>query len=75
MITELNTKYRTVSFVSTAAKSVRERGMVFEVEDVTGRSWKGRKVILATGSHEILPKILGYQELRGTKVLVYLKPV
>ncbi|KAJ4117580.1 hypothetical protein NW768_010945 [Fusarium equiseti] len=69
MITELNTKYRTVSFISTAAKSVRERGMVFEVEDITGRCWKGRKVILATGSHEILPKIMGYKELRGTGIL------
>ena len=66
VITELNTKYRTISFISTAAKSVRERGMVFEVEDVTGRCWKGRKIIMATGSQEILPKILGYQELRGT---------
>jgi gliotoxin/aspirochlorine biosynthesis thioredoxin reductase len=71
MITELNTQYKTISFISTAAKFVRERGMVFEVEDVTGQCWKGRKVILATGSHEILPKILGYQELRGTKMLVY----
>ncbi|KAH7174362.1 uncharacterized protein B0J16DRAFT_404002 [Fusarium flagelliforme] len=69
MITELNTKYRTVSFISTAAKSVREQGMVFEVEDITGRCWKGRKVILATGSHEIFPNILGYKELRGTNIL------
>ncbi|RBR26942.1 uncharacterized protein FIESC28_00210 [Fusarium coffeatum] len=69
MVTELNTKYRTVSFISTAAKSVRERGMVFEVEDTAGRCWKGRKVIIATGCHEILPKIPGYQERRGTGIL------
>ena len=71
MITELNTKYRTISFISAAARSVRERGMVFEVEDVTGQCWKGRKVILATGSHEILPKMLGYRELRDTGMWVH----
>ncbi|KAF4450811.1 Thioredoxin reductase [Fusarium austroafricanum] len=69
MIEELRAKYKTILFSSTAAKSVRERGMVFEVEDVTGRCWKGRKVILATGTQDILPEIPGYQEAWGKTII------
>jgi thioredoxin reductase len=65
MMAELKAKYRTVIFASTVAKSVRERGMVFEVEDATGRRWKGRKVILATGHRDTIPDIPGFQEAWG----------
>lgn len=65
MMAELRAKYKTVILASTVAKSVRERGMVFEVEDATGRRWKGRKVILATGNRDIIPDIPGYQEAWG----------
>ncbi|KAK6711500.1 hypothetical protein SNK05_005922 [Fusarium graminearum] len=68
MIAELETKFKTVLFTNTAAKSVRESGMIFEVVDKAGRYWKGRKVILAMGSRESLPEIPGYQELWGTKI-------
>ncbi|QPC70696.1 hypothetical protein HYE68_001448 [Fusarium pseudograminearum] len=68
MIEELKTKIRTVLFTNTAAKSVRESGMIFEVVDRAGRCWKGRKVILAMGSHESLPDLSGYQELWGAKI-------
>jgi thioredoxin reductase len=71
MIAELKLNYKTVLFTNTAAKSVRESGMIFEVEDATGQCWKGRKVILATGSRDSLPEIPGYEELWGTKMLAY----
>ncbi|EKJ71375.1 hypothetical protein FPSE_08478 [Fusarium pseudograminearum CS3096] len=68
MIAELKTKFKIVLFTNTAAKSVRESGMIFEVVDRAGRCWKGRKVILAMGIHESLPDLSGYQELWGTKI-------
>ncbi|KAM0192785.1 hypothetical protein ACHAPA_005888 [Fusarium lateritium] len=68
MMAELEAKYKTVIFASTVAKSVRERGMVFEVEDATGRRWKGRKVILATGTRDTVPDIPGYQEAWGKNI-------
>ncbi|QPC59320.1 hypothetical protein HYE67_001551 [Fusarium culmorum] len=68
MIEELKTKFKTVLFTNTTARSVRERGMIFEVVDRAGQCWKGRKVIIAMGSHESLPDIPGYYDLRGTKI-------
>ncbi|KAI1071016.1 hypothetical protein LB507_010971 [Fusarium sp. FIESC RH6] len=62
MIAELETKHKTIFFTNTAAKSVRlhggnqfsrhnkEKDPMFEVKCESGRSWKGRKLILATGS-------------------------
>lgn len=34
----------------------------FEVEDKEGRSWLGRKLILAMGSNEVFPDIKGYRQ-------------
>ncbi|KAF2279457.1 FAD/NAD(P)-binding domain-containing protein [Westerdykella ornata] len=34
----------------------------FEVEDSTGKTYQGRKLILATGSQDVLPGIPGYAE-------------
>ncbi|KAG5659998.1 hypothetical protein KAF25_003520 [Fusarium avenaceum] len=68
MMAELKAKYKTVILASTVVKSVRERCMVFEVEDGTGRRWKGRKVILATGNRDIIPDIPGYQETWGKNI-------
>ncbi|KAI6752376.1 hypothetical protein HG530_013745 [Fusarium avenaceum] len=68
MMVELKAKYKTIILASTVARSVHERGMVFEVEDATGRRWKGRKVILATGNRNIIPDIPGYQEAWGKNI-------
>jgi thioredoxin reductase len=65
MAAELKAKYKTITFANTAARSVREVDACFEVEDVAGRTWKGRKVILATGSQDVLPDIPGYKEAWG----------
>ncbi|KAF5567031.1 thioredoxin reductase [Fusarium napiforme] len=61
-IAEIKTKFKTTVFSRATAASIRENIMVFEAEDATGRWWKGRKVILAMGSHDVLPDISGYEE-------------
>ncbi|KAF4969045.1 hypothetical protein FSARC_3699 [Fusarium sarcochroum] len=68
MAAEIKAKYKTVLFTSTAARSVRDTNTVFEVEDATGRCWKGRKLILATGSRDLLPDIPGYKEAWGKDI-------
>ncbi|KAF5685592.1 thioredoxin reductase [Fusarium circinatum] len=67
-IAEIKTKFKTIMFSRATAASVREKGMVFEVEDVSGRRWKGRKVILAMMSRDIRPDIPGYEEAWGKKM-------
>ena len=59
-----------VDFVDDAnVRSVRKAGEGgvegFIVEDDNGRSWKGRKVILATGSRDVFPDIRGYADVWG----------
>ncbi|KAF4418929.1 Thioredoxin reductase [Fusarium acutatum] len=67
-IAEIKTKFKTIMFSRATAASVREKGIVFEVEDVTGRRWKGRKVILAMSSRDIRPDIAGYEEAWGKNI-------
>ncbi|RBQ79949.1 hypothetical protein FVER14953_21101 [Fusarium verticillioides] len=67
-IAEIKTKFKTIIFSRATAASVRKKGMVFEAEDATGRWWKGRKVILAMGSCDVLPDIPGYEEALGKKI-------
>ncbi|CAI0643318.1 unnamed protein product [Colletotrichum noveboracense] len=62
---EVQRKYKTIMFAKTGARTVREAGPVFEVEDENGRCWKSRKVILATGTRDVLPDIAGYKECWG----------
>jgi gliotoxin/aspirochlorine biosynthesis thioredoxin reductase len=65
MTAELTAKYTTITLANTAAGSIREAGSFFEVDDVAGRTWRGRKVILATGSQDVLPDTPGYKEAWG----------
>ncbi|KAF5724834.1 nonribosomal peptide synthetase [Fusarium mundagurra] len=67
-IAEIKTKFKTIMFSHATAASIRENGMVFEAEDATGRCWKGRKVILAMSSHDVLPDIPGYEEAWGKHI-------
>ncbi|KAF5597453.1 thioredoxin reductase [Fusarium subglutinans] len=67
-IAEIKTKFKTIMFSRATAASVREKGMVFEVEDVSGRRWKGRKVILDMISRDIRPDIPEYEEAWGKKM-------
>lgn len=36
---------------------------LFKASDTTGRSWIGRKVLLATGAKDIFPDVPGYEDL------------
>lgn len=64
-IAEIKDKFKTIVFSRATAASIREKGMIFEVEDVTGRRWKGRKAILAMSSRDVLPDIPGYDQAWG----------
>ncbi|RKK88276.1 hypothetical protein BFJ69_g132 [Fusarium oxysporum] len=67
-IAEIKAKFKTIMLSLATAASIREKGMTFEVEDVTGRRWKGRKVILAMSSRDVLPDIPGYEEAWGKQI-------
>ncbi|WJG36943.1 uncharacterized protein FOBCDRAFT_146751 [Fusarium oxysporum Fo47] len=67
-IAEIKAKFKTIMLSLATAASIREKGMTFEVEDVTGRRWKGRKVILAMSSRDALPDIPGYEEALGKHI-------
>ncbi|KAI0629068.1 FAD-dependent pyridine nucleotide-disulfide oxidoreductase-like protein [Trametes polyzona] len=65
---ELLGRYKTISFVDAAIVRVREAGKKFEADDSTGKTWTGKKIILATGSRDILPDIPGYKEAWGKAI-------
>lgn len=65
MAAELREKYKTIEIRDTAAGLIRNVDGVFELVDADGRLWKGRKVILAMGSRDILLDIPGYKEAWG----------
>ena len=54
-------RYATISFQDTEVKSVAKsvKGH-FELEDAQGKTWKGRKLVLATGVKDVFPDIEGY---------------
>ena len=56
-------RYKTVQFEDADITSVRktEDGK-FEVTDVQGRSWTGRKLVLAHGAEDSFPDIPGYAD-------------
>lgn len=62
---ELKRKYKRITFANTAVKTVRDVDGIFEVVSGTGQVWKGRKVILASASYDVLPTIPGYVESWG----------
>lgn len=71
-------RYKTIEFeetkIVTAAKmdaEGKDGGSGFEVKDQQGRSWRGKKLILATGTVDILPEdIEGFEENWGKHMLV-----
>ncbi|KAF4636589.1 hypothetical protein G7Y89_g1491 [Cudoniella acicularis] len=61
---ELSDRYgEVVTFVDLAVTSVKkEEAGTFYAVDSSGQSWRGRKLILATGVKDIFPDIPGYEE-------------
>ncbi|KAF2102377.1 FAD/NAD(P)-binding domain-containing protein [Rhizodiscina lignyota] len=66
---QLLSRYKTIEFqegnvVSAAQVELGDdTGAAFELRDENGRTWRGKKVILATGSIDVMPEdIEGYKE-------------
>jgi thioredoxin reductase len=65
---QIESRYDTVWFqhatITDAAKALlgKDQYAGFEVKDTTGTTYHGRKLILATGSKDIMPAIAGYKE-------------
>ena len=55
--------YETVEFQDVEINSlVKEENGTFVATDNDGKTWIGRKVILAEGVHDIFPDIAGYSD-------------
>jgi thioredoxin reductase len=65
---QIESRYETVWFeqanITHAAKKLigKDQYDGFEVKDSKGNAYEGRKLILATGSKDIMPDIVGYKE-------------
>ncbi|PWY88389.1 FAD/NAD(P)-binding domain-containing protein [Aspergillus heteromorphus CBS 117.55] len=66
---EILSNYSTVRLEDTSIENV-EKGDdgLFRVTDANGHVWQGRKLILATGSQDILPEIPGYADAWGKRI-------
>ncbi|KAF1998235.1 FAD/NAD(P)-binding domain-containing protein [Amniculicola lignicola CBS 123094] len=64
-------QYDTVKIIETHITKVRKTDTGFEAEDKTGKIWKGKKLILATGVEDIFPAIEGYAECWSKGMQVY----
>ena len=66
-------RYTTVNFQDTEIKSVSKTSTGnFELKDAQGKSWTGRKLVIATGVRDVYPDIQGYDDCwaRGMYVSV-----
>ena len=63
---DLLARYSTIGFADVAVDSVEkaENGF-FKVTDVNGKGWFGKKVLLASGVHDVYPNIPGYSDCWG----------
>ena len=57
--------YQSVRIEGTEIKTAKKVEDGFELHDSNGNVWKGRKLILATGSSDSYPEIEGYEESWG----------
>ena len=68
-IKEMMDKYDTLTFLDTRITTARvinnDQTRLFELSDYKGLVWLGRKLILASGTKDLLPPIPGYKELWG----------
>ncbi|CZT21194.1 related to thioredoxin reductase [Ramularia collo-cygni] len=66
---DLLDRYDTIRFEDVAIEAVRKNAAgLFEADDATGRTWTGRKLMLATGVRDVYPDIPGYDEVWGYRV-------
>jgi thioredoxin reductase len=62
-------KYPTVKFIQDKAVSAGKKSNSFEVVTESGRVFTARKLLLATGIHDIMPDIDGFKDCWGITVL------
>ena len=66
---DLINRYKTVHFQDVAVSAVRKNADGhFEADDELGRTWTGRKLMLATGVRDVYPNIAGYDEVWGYRI-------
>ena len=59
----ITSRYHTVSIHNVTVETVKKTNDgIFEATDSNGGSWKGKKIILASGVEDIYPDIEGYAE-------------
>ena len=68
-------KYKTIEFVNTELVMAEKAQVTddyegFKVRNERGQTWQGRKLILATGSKDILPPMEGYAQNWGHNMYV-----
>jgi thioredoxin reductase len=60
---EILNNYSTIKIENVELATAKKiNDSLFEVSDATGKTWQGKKLILATGSADIYPDIQGYEE-------------
>lgn len=62
-------QYNTVSFINDLAINGRKTPLGFEIETENGKTFTAKKIILATGVKDIMPKIKGFSECWGISVI------
>ncbi|MBT1687751.1 NAD(P)/FAD-dependent oxidoreductase [Dawidia soli] len=62
-------RYPTVTFLDGEATQIINTGALFQVTTTSGRTFDGRKILLATGIRDRLPSIAGLKESWGISVL------
>ena len=65
---DLLTNYKTAAFENTEIQVLKEVPDGFEACDTNGKTWTGKKVILAAGVADDYPDIDGYAECWGRRM-------
>ena len=55
-------KYPSIQFADVEVNNVKNKDSRFALADASDKTWVGKKLILATGSADVYPKIEGYEE-------------
>ncbi|OKL58127.1 hypothetical protein UA08_06434 [Talaromyces atroroseus] len=66
---DLLARYSTIRFLDVGIEAVfKGPDGRFEARDVNGQSWKGKKLVLATGVKDVFPDIDGYADCWGQSI-------
>ena len=69
---EIMKRYDTISFVDTSIERVeQESDGLLKATSKDGKTWTGRRLLLATGVKDLTPDIKGYEECWGKAMWVF----